>query len=303
LAAAAQKPGNGPASSGQKPDGAQAGGAAAAANTGATANPETPLSATSASDGAPVTGITAGTATAAATAAGNAAGSGVHPDADAPAPTHGGNSRATTADLKADTAGPGSPLQTPLSAPAPSVDPTQSAALQAAGTSGSGAAPASGANPAAQGLPAAPTAPVAGLVPMAGLAIELAARAQPGSNRFEIRLDPPDLGRIDVRLNVDKQGNVTSHLVVERSQTLAMLRNDAPQLERALQDAGLKTGTDGLQFSLSDQGAGAQNQSFQNGPAPNARVVVPIDDISIPVETARSYGRLVGASGGLDIRV
>jgi chemotaxis protein MotD len=141
-------------------------------------------------------------------------------------------------------------------------------------------------------------------VPLAGVAVEIAARATAGSNRFEIRLDPPDLGRIDVRLNVDKQGNVTSHLVVERSATLDLLRRDAPQLERALQDAGLKTGNDGLQFSLRDQGAGAQNQNFQdNGAAArSARVIIPTDDVP-PVDTARNYGRLYGLSGGLDIRV
>src|SRR5262249_23382792 len=166
---------------------------------------------------------------------------------------------------------------------------------------GAGAAAPKGAN--APGAPAAQAAATIAAVAIAGVAVEIAARAQAGSNRFEIRLDPPDLGRIDVRLNVDKQGNVTSHLVVERSQTLDMLRSDAPRLERALQDAGFKTDGDGLQFSLRDQGAGAQNQSFQdNGTSRAARVVVPLDDVT-PIETARSYGRLVGASGGLDIRV
>src|SRR5207253_4117839 len=61
-------------------------------------------------------------------------------------------------------------------------------------------------------------------VPLAGVAVEIAARFQGGTNRFEIRFDPPELGRIDVRLNVDRQGNVTSHLVVERSDTLDLLR-------------------------------------------------------------------------------
>jgi chemotaxis protein MotD len=145
-------------------------------------------------------------------------------------------------------------------------------------------------------------AAAAAAVPIAGVAVEIVAHARAGSNRFEIRLDPPDLGRIDVRLDVDRQGNVTSHLVVERSATLDMLRRDAPQLERALQDAGLKTSTDGLQFSLRDQGAGAQNQSFQESTARTARVIVPTPEIP-PVDTVRSYGRLLGANGGVDIRV
>jgi chemotaxis protein MotD len=157
----------------------------------------------------------------------------------------------------------------------------------------------------AAAAPAAQAPAAMAAVPLAGVAVEIAARATAGANRFEIRLDPPDLGRIDVRLNVDKQGNVTSHLVVERAATLDMLRRDAPQLERALQDAGLKTGNDGLQFSLRDQGAGAQSQNFQdNGAnaARSSRVIIPTDDVP-SVDTARNYGRLYGLSGGLDIRV
>jgi flagellar hook-length control protein FliK len=155
----------------------------------------------------------------------------------------------------------------------------------------------------APGAPAAQATAAMAAVPLAGVAVEIAARAQAGSNHFEIRLDPPDLGRIDVRLNVDKQGNVTSHLVVERSTTLDMLRRDAPQLERALQDAGLKTSGDGLQFSLRDHGAGGQSQNFQdNGAARSARVIIPTDDVPT-IDTARNYGRLYGLNGGLDIRV
>src|SRR5262249_58012007 len=51
---------------------------------------------------------------------------------------------------------------------------------------------------------------IATAVPIAGLALQIAARAQAGNNRFEIRLDPPELGRIDVRLGVDREGRVSS---------------------------------------------------------------------------------------------
>ena len=137
-------------------------------------------------------------------------------------------------------------------------------------------------------------------VPVAGLAVEIAARAQSGSNRFEIRLDPPDLGRIDVRLDVDKGGNVTSHLVVEKSATLDLLRRDAPELERALQQAGLKTDDGGLQFSLRDQQFAGRDD---NRPTPAARVVVPDAELP-PIESVQSsYGRWSRLDGGIDIRV
>jgi len=58
----------------------------------------------------------------------------------------------------------------------------------------------------------------------------------------------------NVRLEVDRDGKVTSRLVVDRPETLNILRQDAPALERSLQQAGLKTADDALQFSLRDQG-------------------------------------------------
>ena len=105
-------------------------------------------------------------------------------------------------------------------------------------------------------------------VPLESLAVEIASRAQAGRNRFEIRLDPPELGRIDVRLDIDRSGNVTSRLVVEKAETLDVLRRDAHQLERALQDAGLKTSDNGLQFSLRDQAfAGRDDRDDSNSRA------------------------------------
>ena len=141
-------------------------------------------------------------------------------------------------------------------------------------------------------------------VPLSGLAVEISANAKAGNSRFEIRLDPPDLGRIDVRLDVDRNGQVTSRLFVEKSETLDLLRRDAPQLQQALQDAGLKTGDSGLQFSLRDQNQ-QQGQSNSNGSGQNTQRLVVVEDDTVATASAagRSYGRSLNASGGVDIRV
>jgi hypothetical protein len=137
-------------------------------------------------------------------------------------------------------------------------------------------------------------------VPIAGLAVEIAARAQAGQNRFEIRLDPPELGRIDVRLDIDSSGQVTSRLVVERADTLEHLRRDSAGLERALQDAGLKTGENSLQFSLRDQGFAGRDDNSQS-PA-TARLLVPDPNLA-PVDIAANAYRSMTRAGGVDIRV
>jgi flagellar hook-length control protein FliK len=145
-------------------------------------------------------------------------------------------------------------------------------------------------------------APTGAPVPLSGLAVEIAAFAKSGKTRFDVRLDPADLGRIDVRIDVDRHGQITSHLTVEKPETLSMLRQDAPQLQRALNDAGLKTGSNGLQFSLRDQSGSGQNNG--NNAGGNAQRLVISEDETVPASmVGLSYGRLIRSSGGVDIRV
>jgi flagellar hook-length control protein FliK len=146
------------------------------------------------------------------------------------------------------------------------------------------------------------TAATTAAVPLNGLALQIAVTAQSGKSRFEIRLDPAELGRIDVRIDVDRHGQLTSHLTVEKPETLAMLRQDAPQLQRALDNAGFKTGDSGLQFSLRDQSSSGQNAGDQTGR--NAQRLIISEDDTIPASVAgRTYGRMSGSGSGVDIRV
>jgi chemotaxis protein MotD len=155
--------------------------------------------------------------------------------------------------------------------------------------------------PTAAAAHAASAATAAGTpVPLEGLAIEIAARVLAGRNRFEIRLDPPELGRIEVRLDIDRSGQITSRLLVERAETLDVLRRDAHELERALNQAGLKTGDNGLQFALRDQGFANRNA----GDRPDAaRLVVTEQELPSADGMEAGYGRMLRAGGGVDIRV
>lgn len=151
----------------------------------------------------------------------------------------------------------------------------------------------------------AANAPLPGtLVPLAGVPIEIAARALEGHQRFEIRLDPPELGRIDVRLDVDRSGAVTTRLVVERAETLDLLRRDAPALEKALQTAGLKTDEGALEFSLRDHGfAQRQHELPRNARADAAQLILQDEDLASADAAKRGYGRLIGLGNGVDIRI
>ena len=99
------------------------------------------------------------------------------------------------------------------------------------------------------------------------LAFELARQVQDGNTRFQIRLDPPELGRIDVRLDIDKAGQVHARLTVEKAETLDLMQRDQRALERALQQAGLDGNKTSLEFSLKQNPfAGQDRQQREDGP-------------------------------------
>jgi len=155
-------------------------------------------------------------------------------------------------------------------------------------------------NAAAPALLVSQPGPQAAAIPLSGVAMEIVGKALAGKNRFEIRLDPPELGRIEVRLDVDRDGNVTSRMTVDRADTLDLLRRDASGLERALQDAGLKTADNSLQFSLRDQSMGQQ----QTGGGPDTAQMIVTDETLPPIDLIpQNYSRLAGTGSGIDIRV
>ncbi|MGJ3232401.1 MAG: flagellar hook-length control protein FliK [Oceanicaulis sp.] len=86
------------------------------------------------------------------------------------------------------------------------------------------------------------------------LAARIAQTASGGGRTVDIRLDPPELGRVQVRLEMGADNSVRAVLSAERADTLAELQRTARDLERALEEAGLDLAENGLEFSLSQGG-------------------------------------------------
>jgi flagellar hook-length control protein FliK len=86
------------------------------------------------------------------------------------------------------------------------------------------------------------------------VAAHIAKSAQSGESKsITLQLDPPDLGRVEVRLEFGHEKSVKAHLVIEKPETYLMLQRDAAALERALQNAGLETGSDSLNYEMASQ--------------------------------------------------
>ncbi|WP_417686591.1 flagellar hook-length control protein FliK [Roseibium sp.] len=86
------------------------------------------------------------------------------------------------------------------------------------------------------------------------VAAAIARNLQNGQTRFQMRFDPPELGRVDINMKVAADGSVHAHMIVERPETLDMFLRDQRALERALVTAGLNAESENLQFSLKQDG-------------------------------------------------
>lgn len=173
-----------------------------------------------------------------------------------------------------------------------------------------GSAPAAAMGPgAAQGAakPAAAQAPQAPQQPrhvdpkqvIDQVSVQIAKQAKGGADTIRVQLKPVDLGKIEIRLEV-QDGKVTAHVSADSKDTLAILQRDSRGLERALQDAGLKTEASSMNFSLSGDGQQARNDAK---PARRSRLAHAAKAVGDAAPQAAAQPMRSGGRPGVDIKV
>lgn len=164
------------------------------------------------------------------------------------------------------------------SAARPAVAPAPVVAVSAS----SPAAPSPEADPAAAPLPPAeapaPQAPGAhrdlGLSQLSRATVETTAqiaaqiirKLDGRSTRFDMALTPEGLGRVDVSLEIESDGQVTARLAFDNPAAAADLRARADELRRQLLDAGLQVSPDDLEFAERDPSSGFGDGAFERQP-------------------------------------
>jgi len=85
---------------------------------------------------------------------------------------------------------------------------------------------------------------------------------QNGKNNFSIRLNPAELGKVDIKLEFMADGKMQAAMTVESEKTLTMLQRDQSTLEKALSDAGIDLADKNMNFSLMKQNQKNKSQQF-----------------------------------------
>lgn len=117
------------------------------------------------------------------------------------------------------------------------------------------------------------------------------------SSNFEVRLDPAELGRVDVKISVDHDKRVTASVSADNPQTLTDLRGAAREIERALSEAGLDLAQGGLSFEMNQRQA--NDDQFDASPyAAAGKESGGEDSIAI---AAKPFGMERWSSSGVDV--
>ncbi len=133
--------------------------------------------------------------------------------------------------------------------------------------------------------------------------VALARSARDGIDRIAIKLQPPELGRVDILIELGEDGRVQAVLAAERPATAEILQRDLRDLERALQRAGLAPEPGGLSVALRHNGqGGGQNAQHHGGAAPNT-ALPSASGGSAPAEAPSPTTKAGRDTGRLDIRV
>lgn len=80
--------------------------------------------------------------------------------------------------------------------------------------------------------------------------VALKQAAREGVDQITVQLMPEDLGRIEVKLELGQDAVTRVSFLVDKQHTFDMIQRDAAQLERMLQDAGVRADAGSMQFNL-----------------------------------------------------
>lgn len=150
-----------------------------------------------------------------------------------------------------------------IDAPAPSSQ-TGSGQVSTPSISTATASPAAASSTAAS-APSAPPPALAGATPaVVQVYSRMVERFDGKAQQFQIRLDPPELGRVNVRIEIGADHRVHAVLAAHDSNALADLMRGQRALEQSLANAGIDLSDEGIRFELSDQNTNQSSRGDQD---------------------------------------
>ena len=94
--------------------------------------------------------------------------------------------------------------------------------------------------------------------------VNITKSAVKGVDKIEIQLKPEDLGQIEVKMQIGKDGKLQAHIISSRPEIAEILQKEMANLQKAFNEAGFQTDEGSLSFSFREDGQAGQNQEKNN---------------------------------------
>ena len=138
----------------------------------------------------------------------------------------------------------------------------------------------------------------------AQIAAQILRRLEGRSTRFEMALTPDELGRVDVKLDIDSEGRLNARLAFDNPAAATDLRGRADELRRQLEDAGFHLAADAFEFAERDSGSSAfdRGQDARNG---SSRAFAAASRLNTEIDVAQPprWLALTLSPSGVDMKV
>ena len=96
--------------------------------------------------------------------------------------------------------------------------------------------------------------------------VNITKSAVKGVDKIDISLKPEDLGHIEIKMQLTKDGKLQAHIIASRPETMEILQKDMQILQKAFADAGFQTDDNSLSFAYNDNNqAWQQQREEENG--------------------------------------
>ena len=95
--------------------------------------------------------------------------------------------------------------------------------------------------------------------------VNITKSAVKGVDKIDVTLKPEDLGHIEIKMQISKDGKLQAHIISSRPETMEILQKDMQILQKAFADAGFQTDENSLSFSFQDNGQAWQQREEESG--------------------------------------
>lgn len=138
---------------------------------------------------------------------------------------------------------------------------------------------------------------------VAHLAEQIVSNTEGKSTRFDVQLDPAGLGKVDVKIEINRAGEMSAVMTFDNPQSASELRSRAGELRNALEQSGFDLSKGGLSFEFAGQNGGRNSWDQQaQAPTPSWARASFTDLSAIADAPGLSRHRTIDA-GGVDVTI